>query len=38
MLINEAGNKEHAAMFYFSDLLYIFASIITERKKPEHSF
>nr|DAT01201.1 MAG TPA: hypothetical protein [Caudoviricetes sp.] len=34
----KAGNKEHAAIFYLSDLLLIFAPIITERKKPEHSF
>nr|DAN25948.1 MAG TPA: hypothetical protein [Caudoviricetes sp.] len=33
-----AENKEHAAIFYLSDLLFIFAPIITERKKPERSF
>ncbi len=36
--IKGAENKERAAIFYLSDLLYIFAAIITERKKPEHSF
>ncbi len=38
MYKKKAGNKERAAIFYLSDLLFIFAPIITERKKPEHSF
>ena len=34
----KAGNKERAAIFYLSDLLFIFADTTTERKKPEHLF
>lgn len=38
MYRKKAGNKERAAIFYLSDLLFIFADTTTERKKPEHSF
>nr|DAW71500.1 MAG TPA: hypothetical protein [Caudoviricetes sp.] len=35
--IKRAGNKEHAAIFYLSDLLFIFAPIIqSARSRNDH--